>query len=69
MRETGEAMLRQHFTHVRRIDLESTVELTADEMRGYIAHSVAHKHLSERVPGFDGTRVVTASSAVFVASS
>jgi len=69
MRETGEAMLRRHFKHVRRIDLDSTVELTAEEMRDYIAHSVAHKHLSPRVPDFEGTRLVTASSAVFVAST
>jgi SAM-dependent methyltransferase len=69
MRETGEAMLRRHFTHVRRMDLDSTVELTAEDMRDYIAHSVAHKHLSERVPAFEGTCVVTASSAVFVATT
>jgi hypothetical protein len=54
---------------VRRIDLDSTVELTAEEMRDYITHSVAHKHLSPRVPDFEGTRLVTASSAVFVASA
>ena len=69
MRETGEPMLRRHFRHVRRIDLDSTVELTAEDMRDYIAHSVAHKHLSELVPDFEGTRVVTASSAVFVATT
>lgn len=69
MRETGEAMLRRHFTHVRRIGLDATVELTAEDMRDYMAHSVAHKHLSERVPDFECTRVVTASSAVFVATT
>jgi len=69
MGETGEAMLRRHFTHARRIDLDSTVKLTAEDMRDYIAHSVAHKHLSERVPDFEGTRVVTASRAVFVATT
>jgi len=68
MRETGEETLRRHFTHVHRIDLDSTIELTAENMRDYIAHSVAYKHLSERVPDFEGTRVVTASSAVFVAT-
>jgi hypothetical protein len=37
-------------------------------MRNYVAHSVAHKHLSERIPDFEGARVVTASSAVFMAT-
>ena len=36
-------------------------------MRRYIEHSVAHKHLAGRIPDFEGTRTVTASSAVFVA--
>ncbi len=68
MRETGEAMLRPHFNDVRRIDLDSTIDLTASDIREYIAHSVRHKHLAERVPDFAGTRTVTTSSSVFVAS-
>jgi SAM-dependent methyltransferase len=68
MRETGESLLRRHFADVRMIDLPATVELSADDMRHYIAHSVAHRHLAGRVPDFDGTRTVTASTAVFVAS-
>ena len=68
MRETGESLLRRHFADVRMIDLPATVELSADDMRHYIAHSVAHRHLADRVPDFDGTRTVTASTAVFVAS-
>jgi SAM-dependent methyltransferase len=67
MRETGEALLRGHFMTVRRIDLDSTVELTAAEMRNYIATSFAHQHLAERVPNFQGTRRVTTTSSVFVA--
>jgi ubiquinone/menaquinone biosynthesis C-methylase UbiE len=67
MRETGAAMLEPHFERVRMIDLESVIELTADEMRHYIRHSVAHKELADGIPGFEGTRTVTASSAVFVA--
>ena len=69
MRETGEELLRAHFDDVRMIDLPATVELTADDMRHYIANSVAHRHLAGRVPDFDGTRTVTASTAVFVASN
>jgi SAM-dependent methyltransferase len=68
MRETGEGLLRRHFADVRTIDLPATVELSADDMRHYIAHSVAHRHLAGRVPDFEGTRTVTASTAVFVAA-
>jgi hypothetical protein len=42
--------------------------MTADDMRHYIGNSVAHRHLAERVPAFEGTRTITASTAVFVAS-
>lgn len=66
MRETGEEMLRRHFAAVRTIELDGTIEMTADEMRHYVAHSVAHKELV--VPSFERTRTVTTSSAVFVAT-
>jgi ubiquinone/menaquinone biosynthesis C-methylase UbiE len=68
MRETGETMLRRHFGDVRMIPIDGTVALTAAEMREYVAHSVAHKHLAERVPDYEGTMTLTASGAVFVAS-
>lgn len=69
MRETGEELLASHFDDVRMVDLPATVEMTAADMRRYVAHSVAHKHLAERVPDFPGTRAVTASTAVFVAKT
>jgi SAM-dependent methyltransferase len=68
MRETGEELLRVHYGDVRLIDLPATVEMSADDMRHYIANSVRHRHLAVRVPAFDGTRTITASTAVFVAS-
>jgi SAM-dependent methyltransferase len=68
MRETGERLLAAHYDDVRLIDLPATVEMTADDMRHYIAHSVAHRQLAERVPDFAGARTITASTAVFVAS-
>ena len=68
MRETGEALLRTHYDDVRLIDLPATVEMSADDMRHYIANSVRHSDLAARVPTFDGTRTITASTAVFVAS-
>ena len=68
MRETGAGFLGRHFAHVEMIDLPATVELSAEDMRYYVAHSVAHKHAADRIPDFEGTRTVTASTAVFVAS-
>jgi ubiquinone/menaquinone biosynthesis C-methylase UbiE len=68
MRETGELMLRQHFATVRRIDLDSTIQLSAQDMRDYIAQSVRHKHLAEQLADFPGTRTVTTARCVFVAS-
>jgi ubiquinone/menaquinone biosynthesis C-methylase UbiE len=68
MSETGETLLRPYFSDIRRIDIESKLELTHQEMVDYLSHSIAHKHLAARVPAFDGVRDVTASSAVFVAT-
>jgi SAM-dependent methyltransferase len=69
MRETGEELLRRHFAEAARIDLPATVDMTADDMRHYIRNSVAHAELADRVPDFAGTRRITASTAVFVATS
>jgi hypothetical protein len=69
MRETGEQLLRAHYAKVRMIDLPATVEMSTDDMRNYIANSVAHRHLASSVPDFDGTRTITASTAVFIASN
>jgi SAM-dependent methyltransferase len=69
MRETGAQLLRAHYAKVRMIDLPAAVEMSADDMRNYIGNSVAHRHLASRVPDFDGTRTITASTAVFVAST
>jgi SAM-dependent methyltransferase len=69
MRETGAQRLRAHYDDVRTIDLPATVDMSADDMRQYIANSVAHRHLADRVPDFEGTRTITASTAIFVASN
>jgi len=50
MRETGEELLRAHYDDVRLVDLPATVEMSADDMRHYIANSVRHRHLAGRVP-------------------
>jgi SAM-dependent methyltransferase len=68
MRETGEELLRPHFADVRVIELDGSVEMTAQQMRDYVANSVAHKDTAGGVPDFFGTRKVSTSSAVFVAT-
>ena len=68
MRENGAASLRRFFADVRAVELDGTIELTADEMREYVGASVAHRELADRVPSYEGTRTVTTSSAVFVAT-
>jgi SAM-dependent methyltransferase len=68
MRESGEQLLRGHYDDVRTIDLPATIEMSADDMRRYIAHSVADRQLASRVPDFEGTRAVTASTTVFIAT-
>jgi len=67
-RDGGGSVARPHFADVRRTDLDSTLDLTADEMRKYVTHSFAHKQLAARIPEFEGARAVTASSTVFVAT-
>jgi ubiquinone/menaquinone biosynthesis C-methylase UbiE len=69
MRETGEPMLRRHVSEVRRIDLDDTIEVTASEIRDYVAHSFSHKHLAPRVPDFAGTLAVSTRGCVFVATN
>jgi hypothetical protein len=66
--EDAAAALERHFAAVERRDFEGTVTFdTADHVRGYIGASVAHKHLAERVPPFDGPLVARQVNAVFVA--
>lgn len=68
MRETGEELLRPYFAEVRVVELDGALDLTAEDMRDYVEHSVAHKHVAGAVPDFAGVRRVTTSSAVFVAT-
>jgi SAM-dependent methyltransferase len=68
MRETGEAFLRPHFAEVRVVELDGSLDMTAQQMRGYVSHSVAHKEAAAAIPDFAGTRPVSTSSAVFVAT-
>jgi SAM-dependent methyltransferase len=66
--ETGEAPLRRHFAHVERRDVRGEVVFPgASAARAYIRASVAHKHLAECVPDFDGPLIATYANAVYVA--
>jgi SAM-dependent methyltransferase len=68
--ETGDEPLRRHFSRVERRDFTGPVTFASHEdLRGYIAASVAHKHLAERVPSFDGPLVATRVNAIFVAET
>lgn len=68
MVENATEYLSRHFDSVRAIDLPAVIEMSADDVRRYVGNSVAHRHLADHVPDFDGARAVTASTAVFVAS-
>ena len=66
--ETAEPFLRRHFARVERRDCESGMSFAdVDAVRGYIASSVAHKHLAARVPEFEGPLAATRRNCVFVA--
>jgi SAM-dependent methyltransferase len=66
--ETAEPHLARHFARVERRELQDAVKFpSAAAVRGYVASSVAHKHLAERVPEFSGTFVATRRNCVFVA--
>ena len=58
--ETGELELRKHFTHVRhRVLRHELVLADAVAARDYVAASVAHKHLAQQLPTFEGSLAVT----------
>jgi hypothetical protein len=50
------------------VDVESPLEFPdADAVRGYVASSIAHKHLAALVPELPGPLVATRRGTVFVA--
>jgi SAM-dependent methyltransferase len=68
--ESAEASLRPHFARIERRDAVGPVTFaTTDDVRGYIASSVAHKHLAGLVPELDGPLVATRVNAIFVAET
>jgi SAM-dependent methyltransferase len=66
--ETAEAALRPHFARIERRDHEGHVVFKDREAaRHYVASSVAHKHLADRVPPLEEPLVARALTTVFVA--
>jgi SAM-dependent methyltransferase len=66
--EDGGAALSRHFARVERRDFRAPMTFaTREDAQGYVAASIAHKHLAARVPEFDGPLVATRVNAVFVA--
>jgi SAM-dependent methyltransferase len=67
--EDAEEPLLRHFGSVERHDVTGSVTF-ADRAaaRGYIASSVAHKHLADRVPELAGPLVATRRNTIFVAT-
>jgi SAM-dependent methyltransferase len=68
--ENGAELLRPHFARVERRNVVGPVVFpSAEAVRGYVASSVAHKHLADRVPDFEGALEATRVNAVFVAET
>lgn len=68
--ENGEELLRRHFQRVERTDYESPMTFRdAAAVRGYIASSVAHKDLAQRVPELSEPLAATRRGTIFVAVS
>jgi SAM-dependent methyltransferase len=66
--ESGEDALRPHFARIERLDVKGPVTFaTREDVQAYIASSVAHKHLADRVPELDGPFTATRVGAIFVA--
>jgi SAM-dependent methyltransferase len=65
--EDGEELLRGHFADVTRTDVVSTVTFDTDTARGYVASSIEHKHLADRVPELTAPLAATRRNTVFVA--
>jgi SAM-dependent methyltransferase len=66
--ENAEEPLRRHFGSVERVDVTGSVTFADREaVRGYVASSVAHKHLVEQVPELSEPVVATRHNSIFVA--
>jgi SAM-dependent methyltransferase len=64
----GELWAFRHFPSVERHDVAGAVTLDREAARGYIASSVMHKHLADRVPELDAPLVAIRRNTIFVAT-
>lgn len=67
--EDGEQLLARHFARVQRRDVVSPIPFDTAAARGYLASSIAHKHLAGAVPDLDEPIAVTRRCTVFVAET
>ena len=66
--DTAGSDLRRHFRTVTREDgLHTLVFPSADDVRSYLAATIAMQHLADRVPDFGGSLRTTRRFAVFTA--
>ena len=66
--ENAEEPLQRHFGSVERRDVTGEMTFTRASARDYVANSIAHGHLADRLPEFDEPLVVTRRMAIFVAT-
>jgi ubiquinone/menaquinone biosynthesis C-methylase UbiE len=65
--ENAEEPLQRHFRSVQRRDVVGDLSFTRESARDYVANSIAHAHLADRIPDFDEPLVVTRHMTIFVA--
>ena len=66
--ENGEEPLRRHFASVERRDVVGEMSFTRAAARDYLAHSISHAHLAEKVPDFEEPLAMTRHMTIFVAT-
>lgn len=69
MTEDGAQLLGRYFTAIERRDVASEMTFADTEsVRGYVASSIAHKHLASRVPALPRGLIARRRCGVFVAT-
>jgi ubiquinone/menaquinone biosynthesis C-methylase UbiE len=66
--ENGEEPLRRHFGSVERRDVVGEMSFTREAVRDYLANTISHAHLAEKVPDFEEPLAMTRHMTIFVAT-
>jgi len=66
--ENAEEPLCRHFGSVERRDVVGEMAFSRDAARDYLANTIAHTHLADRLPDFDEPLMVTRHMTIFVAT-